>query len=85
MGDTGTDYDPAGHDIARAFQRQLAQAGLRDTDLTTIVHPRHYTDDELTTIIEQTGGRVHLNQDGAPSSALVLVHEFSSTAADGSH
>ena len=41
------DYDPSGRAIAEAFQRQLAQAGLPDTDLATVIHPRHYTDDEL--------------------------------------
>lgn len=41
------DYDPSGRAIAEAFQRQLAQAGLPDTDLATVIHPRHYAADEL--------------------------------------
>ena len=41
------DYDPAGHDIALAFQHQLAQAGFPDSSLDTVGHPRHYTDDQL--------------------------------------
>ena len=41
------DYDPAGRAIAAAFQHQLGQAGLTDTELETVIHPRHYTDAQL--------------------------------------
>jgi hypothetical protein len=41
------DYDPAGHIIANAFQQQLAAAGLPSSKLTLMIHPRHYTKEEI--------------------------------------
>jgi len=37
------DHDPAGARIALAFQRQLASFGLRQTTLTTVLHPQLYS------------------------------------------
>ena len=41
------DYNPAGWVIAQAFQDQLAQTGLPQTQLHTLIHPRHYTADTI--------------------------------------
>ena len=37
------DYDPSGHIIARAFQRQLADTGLPASTLSLLIHPKHYS------------------------------------------
>jgi len=65
------DFDPSGWVIAQAFQNQLAQTGLTQTQLHTLIHPKHYSPDELTLFrfplpkgqttltarwLEQTGG-----------------------------
>ena len=65
------DFDPSGWVIAQAFQDQLAQTGLTQTQLHTLIHPSHYSPEELslfrfplprgqTTLtarwMEQTGG-----------------------------
>ncbi len=42
------DFDPSGQAIANAFQHQLAQSGLTHTSLHTLIHPRHYTTEQLT-------------------------------------
>jgi hypothetical protein len=42
------DFDPSGSVIAQAFQNQLAQTGLPNTHLHTLIHPRHYAPEELT-------------------------------------
>lgn len=41
------DFDPAGAMIARSFQSQLERVGLKNTKLTTVIEPRHYSEDEL--------------------------------------
>ena len=41
------DWDPAGAIIAKAFQEQLAQVGLPDSTLTTLVRPERYSRQEL--------------------------------------
>ena len=41
------DFDPSGWVIAQAFQDQLAQTGLTQTQLHTLIHPRHYSPEEL--------------------------------------
>lgn len=41
------DYDPAGDIVAHSFQAQLKSAGLTRSTLTTIIHPKHYTSDEI--------------------------------------
>ena len=41
------DFDPSGWMIAQAFQNQLAQVGLTQTQLHTLIHPKHYSPDEL--------------------------------------
>lgn len=41
------DFDPAGAVIASAFQRQLAAQDLNISTLHTLVHPRHYSPEEL--------------------------------------
>jgi len=41
------DFDPSGSVIAKAFQDQLAQTGLHQTQLHTLIHPKHYTPQEL--------------------------------------
>jgi hypothetical protein len=43
------DYDPAGDLIAHSFQDQLEATGFPKTTLTTVIHPRHYTDEEIET------------------------------------
>jgi hypothetical protein len=43
------DYDPSGAAIAEAFRDQLHAVGLDAASLTTIIDPKHYTDDELRT------------------------------------
>jgi hypothetical protein len=43
------DYDPSGDIIASAFQAQLAASGLASSALTTLIHPKHYTRDEIDT------------------------------------
>lgn len=65
------DFDPSGWVIAKAFQNQLAQAGLTQTQLHTLIHPSHYSPEQLamfrlklpkgqstltTRWLEQTGG-----------------------------
>ena len=65
------DFDPSGWVIAKAFQDQLAQTGLTQTQLHTLIHPSHYPPEELTLFrfplpkgqatlttrwLEQTGG-----------------------------
>lgn len=42
------DFDPSGWVIAQAFQDQLSQTGLTQTQLHTLIHPRHYSPEELT-------------------------------------
>ena len=42
------DFDPSGWVIAQAFQDQLAQTGLTQTSLHTLIHPEHYSPDDLT-------------------------------------
>ena len=42
------DYDPAGDLIAHSFQKQLAMVSAFKTTLKTIIHPKHYTEDEIT-------------------------------------
>ncbi len=42
------DFDPSGWVIAQAFQNQLAQTGLTHTQLHTLIHPKHYSPQELT-------------------------------------
>jgi hypothetical protein len=41
------DYDPSGDLIAHAFQNQLEATGFPKSSLTTVIHPKHYTKDEL--------------------------------------
>ena len=41
------DYDPSGSIIAHAFERQLNQFGAKDTTLTLMIHPEHYSAREL--------------------------------------
>jgi hypothetical protein len=41
------DYDPSGDIIANAFRDQLAATGLPSSTLTTIIHPKHYTEEEI--------------------------------------
>ena len=41
------DYDPSGDIIAQAFQNQLADVGMPNTTLTTVINPKHYTAQEL--------------------------------------
>lgn len=41
------DYDPAGDIIANAFKHQLESTGLPNTSLRTLIHPKHYTDEEI--------------------------------------
>ena len=65
------DWDPSGQIIANSFQEQLRKLGAEKTTLTTIIHPKHYTESELkifkyplpkrmktktATWLEQTGG-----------------------------
>lgn len=41
------DYDPAGDIVANSFRAQLKGVGLARSTLTTIIHPKHYTRDEI--------------------------------------
>jgi hypothetical protein len=41
------DYDPSGAIIANAFQTQLAKTGLPDTTSELLIHPAHYSGDEI--------------------------------------
>ena len=41
------DYDPAGDIIANSFKQQLESVGLPIASLTTLIHPSHYTKEEL--------------------------------------
>ncbi len=41
------DYDPAGDIIANSFKEQLSDTGLSSSSLSTLIHPSHYTKDEL--------------------------------------
>ena len=41
------DYDPSGHIIAQAFQDQLAQTGLPNSTLSLLVHPKHYSQEDI--------------------------------------
>lgn len=40
-------YSPAGDIAARSFQHQLACVGYPDTTLRTVIHPNHYSPEEL--------------------------------------
>jgi hypothetical protein len=41
------DYDPSGDIIANAFLAQLGDVGLLAAELTTVIHPKHYTKEEI--------------------------------------
>lgn len=41
------DYDPAGDIAAEAFKSQLEVAGAAVASLQTVIHPKHYTRDEI--------------------------------------
>jgi hypothetical protein len=41
------DYDPSGDIIANAFKDQLAATGLPSSSLTTVINPRHYSEEEI--------------------------------------
>lgn len=41
------DYDPAGDLIANSFQQQLWAVGFPKTILTTVIDPKHYSEDEI--------------------------------------
>jgi hypothetical protein len=41
------DYDPSGDLIAHAFKKQLIQAGVEKITLTTLIHPRYYTERQI--------------------------------------
>ena len=41
------DYDPSGYQIASSFQNHLESYGLEVLSNQLLIHPRHYTDEEL--------------------------------------
>ena len=41
------DFDPSGDQIAKALEKQLCEAGLEVSGLTTVIDPAHYSDREL--------------------------------------
>jgi hypothetical protein len=40
-------YDPAGYKMAQALQEQLKASGFTKSKLSLIIHPKHYTKDEI--------------------------------------
>ncbi len=78
------DYDPSGHTIASSFREQLQLVGAPVARMDTIIHPDHYTPQEVAmfafslpphhktrnqTWMDQTGG-IHGNLQGLEAESL---------------